>query len=754
MRHSLFYFLLVVLSLTWHTGRAQSQNKVIPDLIPYPQSVTLSEGRLRIPENGVSLYSDASALFSNEIVFLKSIVLPERSFAGGVREAATMALLKDFSLSKEAYRLEIDTKGVRAYASGPEGMFNALQTLRQLKESNQAAISLPYIRISDKPAFQWRGIELDVARHFFSKKYLFRFIDLLAYYKFNKLHLHLSDDQGWRIEIKKYPRLTEMGAWRELNDQDSACLAKAKDNPDFALQAEHIIERGGKQLYGGYYTQADMREIIVYAESRHIEVIPEIDMPGHMMIATKAYPELIDMKAGWGKQFSIPLNPAKPQVYTFVQGVLQEIMNIFPSRYVHIGADEVEKSSWEQSALCQALMKQLGLKHVNGLQSYFVNRVNNFVLSKGKRSIAWDEVLDGGADPSIHIMYWRGWVKDGPQKAVQRNHPLIMSPTNPMYFDYLPNKSTLAAVYDFKVIPDDIPSYRTPQVMGAQGNVWTEMIPSVARLEFMILPRMTALAERVWTNKDLWAEYSQRLADHYSRWDSMGYKYRLPDLEGFADEQVLVNGGGVLHIDNPLPGSTVHYSVDGSIPDTTHAVFEDNLIISKPSSVRFAAFSARGARSEIYQVNFRNSEWKQSVGEGARPGLHAEFIGGVFKDTRSVAGDVLRSEQLKNVYIPDTLKLDAFAARLRGFIKVPEEGIYSFFLTCDDGGVLKIADELIVDNDGQHPAIVKSGQVALKAGAHAFAIDFIEAGGGFTLKLSYSLNGGDAKPVPDNWFSH
>ncbi len=754
MKHT--YYLLFVFLILGVSGKSQAQQADSSlALIPYPTSLVRSEGSLNIPIAGATLYSDAATLFKNEIEFLKTVVfngMPLNNAAG--KDRALINMLKDFSLAPEAYRMEVDSVGVRLYASTPQGMFFALQTLRQLcfKLNRSAMYTIPYVRINDKPAFQWRGMELDVARHFFSKQYLFRFIDLLSYYKFNKLHLHLTDDQGWRIEIKKFPKLTEVGAWREFNNHDSACIAQSKTNPDFALEPEHIISRDGKQLYGGFYTQDDMRQIIAYAASRHIEIIPEIDMPGHMMVATRAYPQLIDVKAGWGKDFSVPLNPAKPQTYTFVQGVLQEIMDLFPGRYVHIGADEVEKTSWEQSPLCQNLMKRLNIKDVHGLQSYFVNRVNSFVLSKGKRSIAWDEVLDGGADPSVHIMYWRGWVKDSPLKAVQRNHPLIMSPTNPMYFDYLPNKGTLASVYDMKVVPDDIPSFRRPQVMGAQANVWTEMIPSKARLEFMILPRMTALAERVWSNKGEFGDYSKRLLRHYPMWDVMGYRYRLPDLEGFADQQVLVNGMGRLQVSNPLSSVPVHYTTDGSTPSLESPVLDSTLVIREPAKIRFAAITSSGAKTDLYQVDFKAGQWKEaSIANGER-GLAVSFFKGSFKNTSAIAGEEIRKAVISNVALSDTIKMPAFGARIRGFIKVPTDALYTFYLTCDDGGVLKIDNDLVVDNDGQHSALLKSGQVALKAGSHPFAIDFIEAGGGFTLRLSYSTPGKAPQAIPDDWF--
>ncbi|GAB3967814.1 family 20 glycosylhydrolase [Spirosoma terrae] len=726
------------------------------NLIPYPQQVNAQPGAYRFAGQSITYYCSDPKVFANELRYLNKNLLENSSLKEATASQATLQLLKNEQLANTAYRLKINKNGVRLEAKTGEGMFSGLQTLRQLIEFSGSDNALPYVTIQDAPTYEWRGVELDVARHFFSKNYLFKFIDLLALYKFNTLHLHLTDDQGWRLEIKKYPKLTEEGAWRLFNNQDSACIAKSKENPDFALPAEHLRTKNGQQEYGGFYTQADMRDIIAYAAERHIDVVPEIDMPGHMMMATKAYPELLDgSSAGWGKQFSVPLCVCKEEVYQFVEGVLGEVIDLFPSRFVHIGADEVEKSSWEKSALCQELMKREKLSDVHDLQRYFVNRVNTFIRQKGKITIGWDEILEGKVDTTMRVMYWRGWVKDAPLKAVTRHHDLVMTPTNPLYFDYLPNKSTLASTYQLQVVPSDIPADLAHYVKGAQANVWTEMIPSAARLEFMILPRLSALAERVWTNKSLFDTYQQRLIHHFALWDKMALRYRLPDLSGFADQQVLVDGRATLRVQNPLPTARVHYTVDGTLPTQASPVFTSALPITKPGHVRFAAIARNGAKSELYTVTFTESGWKKAVNvPDAKPGLDAAFYAGTFRNTKAMSGNVVRRQVLSNVQLSDTLKWPSFGAKINGYIKVPKKARYNFYFTCDDGGVLRIADQLVVDNDGQHAPVEKSGQIALEAGLHPFAVDFIEAGGGFTLKLAYSEDGGEVKPVPDSWFFH
>ncbi|HFK5504786.1 TPA: beta-N-acetylhexosaminidase, partial [Elizabethkingia anophelis] len=527
-----------------------AQELQIPALIPYPQQLERTAGNFSLNNNTITYLLEArlpwkrTEDFINQSLFSSSVTRKKSSSA-----ESDLRIKIQQDLKPEAYKLQITNNRIEISASAEAGALYALQTLQQLYQLS-GNTKIPALTIQDNPAYSWRGAELDVARHFFSKEYLYKFIDLLASYKFNKLHLHLTDDQGWRIEIKKYPKLTQQGAWRQFNNQDLACLEKAKENPDFELPKEHLRTLNGKQEYGGYYTQKDIKDIIAYATSRNIEVIPEIDMPGHMMVATNAYPELLldGATSGWGKQFSVPINPCKESSYQFVEDVLKEVIDLFPSRYIHIGADEVEQTSWSKSTRCQNLMQQEKLNSLHDLQSYFVKRVNKYIQSKGKTAIGWDEILEGPSDPSMTVMYWRGWKKNAPLEAVNRNHPLIMSPTNPLYFDYLPNSSTLESVYNMSVIPSDIPQEKRNLIIGAQANMWSEMIPSRERLEFMILPRLTALAERVWTDNNLYSSYQQRVIQHYNLWDKKDYRYRMPDLSGFADEQVIVDGQSVLKI--------------------------------------------------------------------------------------------------------------------------------------------------------------------------------------------------------------
>lgn len=734
------------------------------NLIPYPQKLELNKGSFTLSTQ-TQLISNDKGLFTNEIAYFQSMITPllGKSLTYQQGKNSIEFDYVDAFKNGEAYKLTITPDKVKVEASGATGVFYAIQTIRQLLPIQtetatkiNGALLLPAMQVSDQPAFSWRGSMIDVSRHFFSIEYLKRHIDRMALYKMNKLHLHLTDDQGWRIEIKKYPELTQNGAWRTFNNQDTVCMTMAKDNPDMNIDSRYIINKDGKQLYGGYYTQDQLKDLIDYATKCHVEIIPEIDMPGHMLAAIHAYPYLTDMEnAGWGKLFSTPLNPCKDEVYTFVENVLSEIISLFPSSYIHIGADEVDKTAWSHSDLCKSFMKEKGIKDYEELQTYFVHKVTDYIQSKGKKVITWDDAIDGELDPSINVMYWRGWVRTSLPKAAQNGNPVIMSPTNPLYFDYIPDRSSLRAVYDMNMVDKSFTADKENLVKGAQANLWAEKIPSEQRVDFMMFPRLIALAERLWTNKDLYDDFYQRLLANFKRLDALNVHYRLPDLSGFAIESVFVKET-MFDVENPLSGMSVHYTMDGSIPTINSPKLKTALKIDKPLEVKFALFSPSGARGDIYTVNYKQMPMAKpaKVNGKLSNGLVCSFYDGMFKSTANIKAEKDKEVIVSNLIVPKEFATAAFALKYRGYIKVPATGIYSFFFTCDDGGKLYIANRTTIDNDGLHSAIEKSGQIALSKGIHPFALDFVEGGGGFTLKLQYSFNGSAIQDIPDSWFVH
>ena len=353
-------------------------------------------------------------------------------------------------------------------------------------------------------------------------------IDELSYYKINKLHLHLTDDQGWRIEIAQFPLLTETGAWRQFNEMDSACMKKSESDSKYIIDPRFIKSANGKTLYGGYFTKQDIKDIVAYAGEHFIEVIPEIDMPGHMSAAINAYPFLsCNGASGWGTEFSYPICPCNADVLNFCHSIWDEIAELFPSQYLHIGCDEVEKNTWEASADCQSFMIQNNLHSLNDIQSYFVNDMQHYLESKGKTVIVWDDVIDGKAGNSLVMMYWRDWVTDSPARCALNGNNIILAPWSPFYISGDHTDKTLQALYDYN--PDAIfPSQVTEKVIGLQSCLWTEEIPSEAMFEYLVYPRMQALSEVEWGAGRDWITFKIRMASHMKYMTAKNIRYRKP----------------------------------------------------------------------------------------------------------------------------------------------------------------------------------------------------------------------------------
>ena len=419
--------------------------------------------------------------------------------------------------SSEGYTLSVSSKGVQVEATSGAGLFYGLQTLLQMAAESS---TLPAIEIKDEPRFAYRGMMLDVSRHFFNKDFVKKQMDVLAYYKINRLHLHLTDAAGWRIEIKKYPRLTQFAAWRPQ--------AVWKD---WWEGDRKYCEESDPQAQGGYYTQDDIRELVAYAAARYITIIPEIEMPAHSEETLTAYPELSCTHVPY-KQADFCVGNEK--TFEFLEDVLTEVMELFPSKYIHVGGDEAGKAAWKNCKKCQARMKKEGLKDVNELQSYLIHRIEKFLNSKGRNLVGWDEILDGGLAPNATVMSWRG--TEGGLKAIRAGHHAIMSPGSFCYLDsyqdapytqpeaiggYLPLKT----VYSYNPIPDSLSAAEKELMYGVQGNLWTEYVPTPEHVEYMLYPRMIALSEVAWSPQERrsWPEFKERALKIVEELKAKGY---------------------------------------------------------------------------------------------------------------------------------------------------------------------------------------------------------------------------------------
>jgi hexosaminidase len=412
-------------------------------------------------------------------------------------------------------------------APNPNGIFYGVESLYQLLPPEALGKSLtegvnwsvPCVLIEDKPRFPWRGMHLDVGRHFFSIDFIKKYIDLLASYKMNIFHWHLTEDQGWRIEIKKYPKLTNIGSQRKETTGDST-------------------------PYGGYYTQQQIREVVKYAKEKFVTIVPEIEMPGHSLAALTAYPELsctggpFEVGTTWGV-FEDVYCAGNNKTFEFLKDVLAEVIGLFPGKYIHIGGDECPKTRWKNCPKCQRRIKVNKLKNEEELQSYFIRKIDKFLTSKGKKLIGWDEILEGGLSPGATVMSWRG--TEGGIAAANAGHDVVMNPTSHCYFDYYqgsPEREPKAiggflpldTVYAFEPVPPNLTAKRIKYILGAQGNVWTEYIADENQAEYMVLPRMLAMSEVTWSDKDSrnFEDFTNRLRSHYARFDIRGYNYRKP----------------------------------------------------------------------------------------------------------------------------------------------------------------------------------------------------------------------------------
>lgn len=591
-------------------------------LVPHPAQLEVKKGVFQLSASTQLVRSDQGK-FDNEAAFLQSTLTEMLGSEISENEGENVLELvySDQLTQPESYQMEVTEDKISLIAGDAAGMFYAMETLRQLMpaelegEKTAAEIPIPTLAMSDQPSIGWRGMHLDVSRHFFSMDYLHRYVDLLALYKMNKLHLHLTDDQGWRLEIKKYPSLTEESAWRTFNNQDSVCFERAKEDPRFNLEPKHLRERNGVTEYGGFYTQDEMRELVKYAQSRHIEIIPEIDMPGHMMAAIKVYPELACTgSAGWGKVFSTPLCPGNEKVYEFVEGVLTEVMDIFPSKFIHIGADEVEKSTWEESKSCQALMAAEGMTDVEELQSYFVNRVTDFIKSKGKEVIVWDDAIHPGVDSTLFAMYWRNWAGGVQNRVAENGNRMIYTPGNPMYFSRL--DAQMYPIYHFEFFGSKYAADKQHLAYWIQACVWTETVPSEALADAIIFPKLLALSERAWSPREVhhWDGFKERLQSQLKRLDQLGVKYTYDvtkELTPFMKVDTVKQQIGIV-LESELVKPTVYYTTDGTEPTTASTRYEGEFYVSGSATVKAAIFEDGQIQEPVLS---RKVDYHQAIGK-------------------------------------------------------------------------------------------------------------------------------------------
>ncbi len=751
-------------------------------IIPAPRHIQPGPGELRLDRTTRIMLSDPA---SAELRALAELLAAPLRAASGLPLPVSQEPAGDHmphaiairltpgapSALPESYRLVVTGRGAILSAPTTAGLFRGLQTLRQLlpPEIERAERSLPVtpsrwaipaVEIEDAPRFAYRGLLLDVARWFYPPEFLEKVIDLLALYKLNTLHLHLTDDQGWRLEIKKYPLLTRVGAWRKET-----------------ILGQHFDPYvGDGRPHGGFYTQEQMREIVAYAAARHITIIPEIEMPGHARAALAAYPELsctggpFEVSTRWGVHQDI-FCPSE-RTFGFLEDVLVEVMQLFPGRYIHVGGDEVPKDEWKESPVAQEVIRREGLADEEQLQSYFIRRIEGFLLAHGRRLIGWDEILEGGLAPEATVMSWRGVA--GGIEAARQGHDVIMTPTDHAYFDYYqgdPAAEPLAiggflpldTVYAFEPVSKELTPTQAAHVLGAQGSVWTEYIPTPARAEYMILPRLLALSEVLWSPREArsWGRFVARLPAHFARLDALGVEYRVPEPVGLGWERRVLEDRVRVTIGSPLPGGVVRYTTDGSAPTVKSPRYTGPLDVHRsagPVTVGARLFLPSGRGSPVARARITRATWQKPVAVRAdtlTPGLAYAYLEGTFRSADDVTqGEPLRVGSVPVVELRGDERPEEYGIRLSGFLCVRRDALYTFYLSSDDRARLRIGGRLVVDRDGQQRERETQGQAALRAGCHPIEVVFYQASGGAALNLDVSAPGLAKGPVPRDWYAH
>ncbi len=755
--------LLLLLLFCFSFANAQT-SFVNNSIIPAPNSYKATGDSIRL--NGQIRFTFEKNKFSAKELktaqIFESAINPNTSNKKSNIEVLFVAKNPSTSLKKEAYKIVITPKKITVTGS-EEGLFYAVQSLLQLlpnKPKNQE-IKLPCVTIEDEPRYNYRGLHLDVCRHFFSVDVIKDFIAQMASYKLNNFHWHLTDDQGWRIEIKKYPKLTEVGSKRA----QTLVGNKFERSPYFF----------DGNPYGGFYTQEEIKDVVKFAEDLYVNIIPEIEMPGHATAAVTAYPNLscfpdrpYKVVEYWGV-FDDIFCAGKEETFTFLEDVLTEVMALFPSKYIHIGGDECPKTRWKECPNCQKRIKELGLKNEHELQSYLTTRIEKFLNANGRQILGWDEMLEGGLAPNAAVMSWRG--ETGGIAAAKQKHNVIMNPEQVLYLDYnqgySPNEpltigrlTTVEKMYNYNPTPvDSLTLEEQKYIIGVQSNLWSEYLTSPAKLNYMIYPRVFALAEIAWTapqNKNYNHFILNQIPYHLEKLEAQKRLYKVPTPFG-ANETALIADKYVLDLKPTIKSGQIFYTIDGYNPDETAELYTKPVTINIPKGefriIKTVQISPSGRRSSINKILVRNPESKSILDiKPTKKGLKFEYYTGtLFQQTQDlelvkpvnsgIFEGAISSEKWKTKterYIG--LKFD-------GYIYIPETANYTISTLSDDGSKLFIDNELVVNNDGTHWLNEAYGAVKLEKGFHKINISYFDQIGGTTLTCFIQQEGKEKQEI-------
>lgn len=618
------FFILMILSscnINQNSSSTQSVN-----IIPKVNS-EINDKRVYTLNSDIvfSVENETQKIIISEFV---DVIKASFKYDIGINIKADITLESNPDLMSETYNLIINKAGVLIQASSNSGFYYGLQSLRQLFPAeiekkdglSSSEISLPYLEISDAPRFEWRGMMLDVSRHFFTVEEVKSLIDVLAMFKINTFHWHLVDDQGWRIEIKKYPKLTQTGAYR-VNQEHLHWNSRVENSLDDTAN------------FGGFYTQEEIKEVVEYASSKYIKVVPEIEMPAHVMSAIASYPEL----SCKGENIMVPSGgvwpiteiycPGKETTFEFIENVLDEVIELFPSRYIHIGGDEATKTNWKSCAHCQKRISAENLENVEELQSYMITRIAKHLQSRGKIMIGWDEIMEGGLSPDAVVMSWQG--EKGGLEAASLKHNVIMSPNTYVYLDYYQadKKSEPLAiggflplnhVYKFNPIPAEMPEEDHKYVLGGQANVWTEYMPDFNHLQYMIFPRMLAVSEATWssTGNKNWDDFSERVKIMFKRFDYMNIEYSKSSFKIRSEKQINPSNKQLeVKLFNEYNETEIRYTTNGEIPTIKSQKYTEPIVVTGNVKINAQVFDNSLAVGEVFSdtITVHNNKAKGAL---------------------------------------------------------------------------------------------------------------------------------------------
>ncbi|MFD0748978.1 family 20 glycosylhydrolase [Mucilaginibacter calamicampi] len=736
---------LGILSVFFTTALKAQDTDPNMGIIPAPVSVKKNAGNFVLSGQTTLL---ADSIDNKAVLFLADYlqnkialrVQPKQNSGQSNANSLVLTSIGSETLPADGYRLSISPQNITIIGKGA-GLFYGIQTLIQLIPTERAAaINIPCALIEDFSRFKYRGFMLDVSRHFFSVETVKKYIDLMATYKLNNFHWHLSDDQGWRVEIKKYPKLTEIASKR----------------------AETLIgnyhDRQPQQFdstpYGGFYTQEEIRDVVRYAAAKYINIIPEIDMPGHSKAALTAYPEFgcnapdtYTVSGTWSERHDV-FCPTEA-TFTFLQDILTELMALFPGKYIHIGGDEVAKDDWKANTFSQQLIKRLKLKDEKGLQSYFMRRMEEFVNSKGRVVIGWDEILEGGLPPKATIMSWRG--EAGGIAAAQQNHEVIMAPSNQaLYLDHtqgtnlntepvgIGGNAPIQKTYAYNPTPAQLTPDQQKYIIGVQANLWNEYIATPNKVEYMLLPRFMALSEIAWTplaNKNFTDFMEVRIPQHLAILEKNNYNYRVPTAIGGKDT-IMFGSQLSAQLKPSVKGAKVYYTIDGYTPNETDLEYKAPISLSIPLTqyreLQTVVITPGGKRSNATKtVVYNKTPFPPVEYTANRAGLlYQLFPGNDFTNVRQLSLSTAPFDTLQVVKSFNTLPFrkiaNSFGVIYSGYLRADEDGVYGFSTLSDDGSMLYIDDVPVVDNDGRHSPLEKGGAVPLQKGFHKITIKYID----------------------------